>query len=102
MSPGHQRRTDIKVGEIDPSFNVRVKCKVFFSDECIVDLDHDLDTYWDTDGDITPEMGLVLNRVAQLEAIPLNGLSKDVKLAFRTLVAEGVARALDDGNNKSA
>jgi hypothetical protein len=92
----------LKVGERHLVLGVTVKTIIFDSDECVVFLDEHLDTYWDTDETTTPEMGLVFNRVSELEAIPLEGLSEAAKLAFRTMVAEGVARALDDEDNKSA
>jgi len=92
----------IKPGQAVPNVGVVVSTIIFDTDECVVYLDADLNTWWDTEQVITPEIGKALNRVAELESIPLDGLSTSVKLAFRTMVAEGAARALDDEDNASA
>ena len=96
------QRVGIEKGKPVRGLGVVVATIIFDTDECVVYLDTDLDTWWDTDQEITPEIGKAINRVAELESIPLDGLSMSVRLAFRTMVAEGAARALDDENNVSA
>jgi hypothetical protein len=92
---------DVRVGAVDRAFNVTVDIIILETSACVVYLDSKLDTYWKAK-DHTRAQGAVLNRVAQLEAIPMTGLSGDVRKAFRCLVAEGLARMLDESDKESA
>ncbi len=95
---------DIKVGEIDPVTGVRVKQLIMWSETFVVYLGEDLFTYWwlsDHPSTII-EFGKVLARVASLESRPIGHLAPDRALAFRSLVAESVARALGDNSYQGA
>jgi hypothetical protein len=95
-------RFGLEVGVHSTYFGARVDALVADTDDCVVFLDDALNIWWHTDAETTPEFGHVLSRVSELEGIPLEGLSPAVRRAFRTMVAQGVARALDDGDNVAA
>jgi hypothetical protein len=101
--------SDFKVHSPAPKFKVEVANVVFVTNDFIVFLDTAEDTYWWTTDSYWEScaarsvgVSTVLNRVAELEAIPIDVLKPNQRHAFRTLVAEGVARVLDEGNISSA
>ena len=95
-----------RVGELAPKFNVVVSDIILLTDEVVVFLDDKHFTYWWSVGDSASNRPTgfsgVLNRVAELESIPIDVLTSNQRRAFRTLVAEGVARALDERDVASA
>ena len=74
---------------------------VLSGDDFIVFLDHDLDVDWSTTkewGDqnaAVKELGDVLNQAAIVECIPNDHQRGNIRLNFKRMVGEGVARALD-------
>lgn len=97
---------DFVIGKPAPRFKVIVREIVFVTDDFIVFLDDQDCTYWWTRADLPRARGSdfnkVLNRVAELEAIPVDVLTSAQRRAFRTLIAEGIARALDEEDTSSA
>jgi hypothetical protein len=87
------------------------KCEVHYlilaGDDFIVFLDRDLDVDWSTtqeweDRNSGPSRrGEILNRVASVECIPNDHQRANVRLNFKRMVGEGVARVLD-GEYESA
>ena len=74
---------------------------VLFTNDFIVFIDSDLDIDWKTSdeydqkGPEKPEKhNLILNRAATLECIPNEHQKKTVRLNFKRMLAEGVARSL--------
>jgi hypothetical protein len=98
--------SDFKVGATAPIFQVKVMDIIFVTSEFIVFLDEKVETYWWTiENYLGPRkegFSSVLNRVAELESIPIDVLTPAQRRSFRTLVAEGVARALDEIDVASA
>lgn len=97
---------DFVIGNPAPKFKVVVRDIIFVTDTCIVFLDDEHSTYWWTK-DAAPRerckgFSTVLNRVAELEAIPIDVLKVSQRKAFRTLVAEGIARALEEEDTSSS
>ena len=81
---------------------------VIVTETFIVYVDKAIDVDWslrDESGDRSPsdtnEFNAVLNRVASLEAMPCDELARSMKLQFKRLIGEGIARALG-GNFKGA
>ena len=75
---------------------------VIVTEEFIVYVDKALDVDWSVRGDAVDsgkceqgEFNAVLNRVAALETIPCDELARGMKLHFKRLLGEGVARALE-------
>ena len=76
---------------------------VIAADDFIVYVDRDIDVEWETADDIPDEddhtdksaFKDILNRVAALEATPCDEIPRRMKVQFKRLVGEGVARALD-------
>lgn len=86
-------------GQIDPQTGVCVKLLIIARTTYVVYLGADLYTYWwvtDAHSSTILRFGEILARVAKLEARPIGHLKPDRAEAFRALVAEGVARALED------
>lgn len=98
--------SDFKVGATAPLFQVEIINIIFVTEAFVVFLDAKLETYWWATGEHANarKQGFraVLNRVAELEAVPIAVLKPEQIRAFRTLVAEGVARALDEDDVSSA
>jgi hypothetical protein len=89
------------VGETHRSTGAKVDTIVLRTPKCWVFLDDKLTTWWACAG-LPQGNETVLNRVAVLEAIPIDSLSVDKRTVFRGLVAEGVARMLDGGDIAAA
>lgn len=92
---------NLKAGQIDGKLNLKVDEVILQTDEFVVYLDDKLTTQWHILG-AHLSTGPVLNRVAELEAIPIGFLPEPVRRSFRSLVAEGLARAFDEDNAASA
>ena len=88
-------------GDTDPYLRKRIKTLAYKSNRFIVYLDEDLVVEWacvDHFG-LTPEVGRVFNRVAELTALPITHFPSQDQLAFRYFLAEAVARVLRDRDN---
>jgi hypothetical protein len=93
---------DVKAGEIDEKLKLKVLEVILQTDEFVVYLDETLSTQWWLVHELPAFAGPVLNRVAELEAMPIDVLPPSVRRAFRALIAEGVARVLDEKDAASA
>ena len=78
-----------------------VQYLVLSTNEFIVFIDSDLDVDWKTSDEYDQKgheniekHNLILNRVATLECIPNEHQNKKVRLNFKRMIAEGVARSL--------
>src|SRR5213594_3709981 len=97
MLPDAQRsRRSQKWSELD------IHYLILETDDFIVCLDRDLDVDWKTSkkyDEVGPKDSQkhheMLNRAASLECIPNDHHPKNVRLNFKRMVAEGVARSLD-------
>lgn len=77
---------------------------IIATDHHVVFIDKDLDVDWETaegetsqqDSTDSADFNGILNRVAALEATPSDELRPTMKLQFKRLLGEGVARALDE------
>jgi hypothetical protein len=90
---------EVKEGEQEPHFHTTVECIILTAPDFVVWLDRRLDTYWVVDDgydSFAIDFGKVLLRLAEVESIPIGMLPRDKQLSCRRLVAEAVARALDD------
>jgi hypothetical protein len=93
---------DVKAGEVDQRLRRPVLEVALQTDEFVVYLDEELTTQWWLVHELPEYAGPVLNRVAELEAIPIDFLPRSVQRSFRALVAEGVARMFDEKGVSSA
>jgi hypothetical protein len=84
--------------DVDPYLCKVIWSLTYKSKRFIVYLDEDLAVEWACVDhfDLTPEVGRVLNRVAEMMALPVMHLPFQERLAFRSLVAEAVARVVRD------
>lgn len=76
------------------------------TDTFIVYLDSENDVEWECTNGHSREideraLGEIQNRAALLQAVPVDELRSSIKRAFRTLVAEGVARALENDSSSA-
>jgi hypothetical protein len=94
----------LKPGQPDPwGLGLIVECLIEIEEgKWIVFLDKNLDTWWRYDGAAPDGYGEVAARVAQLEAIPIDKLSAAERKAFRSLVANGMARTFDGEGAKTS
>ena len=81
---------------------IEVEHLVLETDEFIVWLDHDLDVDWQTSkkydeaGPKDPvAQNEVLNLAAVLECVPSDHHERDIRLNFKRMIGEGIARSLD-------
>jgi hypothetical protein len=94
-------RLGVKIGERS-QLGPLVESIVLDTEDCVVFLDESWNVCWQTDTEPTADFEHVIARVAELDAILLEGLTVPVRRIFRTMVAEGVARALEDEDNLGA
>jgi hypothetical protein len=89
--------------DVDPYLCKVIWSLTYKSKRFIVYLDEDLAVEWACVDhfDLTPEVGRVLNRVAEMMALPVTHLPFQERLAFRSLVAEAVARVVRDRPDSS-
>jgi hypothetical protein len=93
-------------GDLDPYLQKTIKTLIVKDHAYIVYLDEEYAVEWaytDAYGPLSPGLANVLNRVAVLEAVPVE---KEVPLnntiAFRRMLGEAVARVLEDRDEESA
>lgn len=95
---------DLIAGDVDPICGTKIKELVMKSNDFIVYLSEKDEIYWATEsyGTFPDDFGVVVNRVRELETI--NGkIFKGKELnSFNYLVAEGLARLLDDRKTENA
>jgi hypothetical protein len=93
-------------GDIDPEFKSKIGEVVFQGGSFWVYLEEESDdVVWSTADDygaFPEDTSDILNRVALLQSQPIGQLGPTARHAFRRLVAEGVARLLDDRHSKYA
>jgi hypothetical protein len=84
-----------------------VEVLVTWCEEFVVFLDPDLDVDYKTADSLdqlvgTPEVGKTLSEVRVLEAIPICHLDPQMRLAFRKMLGEAVARAFEEDHANAA
>lgn len=106
VAKGEPALPSLVENQVDPTFGKKVKIIIVQTVDCAVYLDEELSTYWmcrgSLDGKLPKDFANVLNRVASLESIPIDSLTKKDQVSFRRLVGEGIARALDDLSDTAA
>jgi len=96
--------TEFAEGDVEPTLRKTIRHLIAKNRGYIVYLDEDLYVEWASNIDIDMIDGrdTVLNKVSMLEAIPVTFVGEDVKLAFRRMVAEGVARLFDPSSSSAS
>jgi hypothetical protein len=93
-------------GDRDPYLDKTIKTLIAKDHAYIVYLDEEYAVEWgwtDDYGPLSAGMANVLNRVAILEAVPVEKeIPLNNKIAFRRMIGEAVARVLEDRDEKSA
>jgi hypothetical protein len=93
-------------GQIEPTHNKRIKTLILKTDHFIVYLDDELSVQWSTinvqDGDFASDFGAVTNRESYLEEIAKGLLSPSQHKSYQRLLAESIARLLDDRDSANA
>jgi hypothetical protein len=96
---------DLIVGDPDPAGGGKIQTIVFQGADCIVYLDQSNGINWETGEDYSGfphDFGLISNRVLILEGITKNLFSGKKLTAINYLLAQGLARVIDDKNTKNA
>ena len=79
--------------------NLPVKFLILSTQDFIVFIDHDIDIDWATVDDFVPNdvkaHNSILNRAALMESRPCDGLSESIRLNFKRMVGEAVARSME-------
>ena len=97
--------TQYKKGDIVTSANQKIEILIAKTKKFIVYLNEDYDVEWSenfNENEFAKDYGDVINRMALLETSSIVLLGSPHLLPFRRLLAESVARLLDDENSKSA
>ena len=92
-------------GDFEPHLGKQIQTLIFKTTDFIVYLDEDLYVEWAftlSFPEWPQEVGLVLNRVSLVQALPASRLSTDQLATFRQLIGEAVARALQHREAKAA
>jgi hypothetical protein len=93
-------------GDFEPHLGKQIQTLIFKTTTFIVYLDEDLYVEWafspEFDTNWPPEVGLVLNRVSLVQALPVSALTPEQLGAFRQLVGEAVARVLQYKDGQAA
>jgi len=75
-----------------------IKFLILSAENFIVFIDHDIDVDWATADKYSPQdpkaHNSILNRAALLESRPCDGLSESIRLNFKRMVGEAIARSL--------
>ncbi|MBI5791873.1 MAG: hypothetical protein HZA63_10395 [Rhodocyclales bacterium] len=95
---------ELSEGDVDPSLGKTVKFLVLQTEQFIVYLDSNLDIQWSHSDELKTDQdfGLVLNRVAYLEAKARFINEREVLQSIKRLIAEGIARYLEYSSVKMA
>ncbi len=89
----------LREGKVDPDFNKTIRTIIMQTATFIVYLDEKDDVIWNTSDDYDSfpgDFGKAMNRLSALEAEPIQHLAAAVRHSFRSLLADGVARLLDE------
>jgi hypothetical protein len=93
-------------GDFEPHLGKKIYTLIFKTTTFIVYLDDDLYVEWAFTPEFKAEwpqdVGLVLNRVSLVQALPVSRLSTEQLATFRQLVGEAVARVLQYGDGQAA
>lgn len=108
-STTHQSEEDnfliFNEGQTEPTLNKRIKTLILKDQGFIVYLDDDLCVQWTTNqhyGDFASDFGNVTNRAGYLEETANGLLSPIQHKSFQRLLAESIARLLDDRSSVNA
>lgn len=96
---------DLVVGDPEPTGGGKIQTIVFQAFECIVYLDQAHGINWETGEEYTgfpDDFGLISNRVLILEGITKNLFAGRKLKDINYLLAQGLARVLDDKNSANA
>src|SRR5690606_22261496 len=96
-SPRHAIwRDDIKPGDED-GFGNTLKTMIYRTPTfCVWIVEGSYDVWWHYEPEELPQgLSAITSRAAQLEAVQIQALSNSARLAFRCLIGEGIARALE-------
>lgn len=77
--------------------HLKWKYLVYASEDIVVFIDDEIDVDWETGqgyADLAPEQNELLNDAATVETVPCDHLDADVKLKFKRLIGESIARCL--------
>jgi hypothetical protein len=93
-------------GDFEPHLGKQIHTLIFKTTTFIVYLDEDMYVEWAFTPAFNPkwpqDVGLVLNRVSLVQALPASRLSTEQLTTFRQLVGEAVARVLQYGDGQAA
>lgn len=95
----------LREGDLDPDLNKKITSMIMQSATFVVYLDARDDVVYVMSGDFgefPKDYGKVVSRLSGLLAEPTDHLSAAVRRSFRTLLAEGIARLLDDRASENA
>ena len=90
---------NLSEGAVEPYLNKRIRALILKEEHFIVFLDDHLFVQWATDcyyGHFAADFGKVTNRQGLLEEVSREFLTDQQKAAFQRLLAESIARLLDD------
>lgn len=94
---------DLKAGDTEPSLGKKIKEIILCSDTFIVYMDEDDVIQWSTsEDDEVKDFGEVPNQISYWESIVNRLFPKQEAYDYKTLLAEGYARILDDKKLESA
>jgi hypothetical protein len=92
-------------GQLEPTLNKRIKTLILKTHQFIVYLDEELCVQWAAninEDDFATDFGAVTNRASYLEETAKGLLSSSQHTSFQRLIAESIARLLDEGNSANA
>ncbi len=94
-----------KAGDVIPVLNKKIETIILIASHFIVFLDDNHAIEWITEKEYTsyaPDFGHVVNKVRRLETINESLFTGEKLKKYNSLVAEGIARLLDDHSSKDA
>lgn len=103
--PDQKKLVDLKVGDPDPTGAGNISMIVFQAEGVLVYLEEDYGISYITEEDFTEfadDFGQVSNRVFMLEIVVNNLFKKKDRPAVNYLLAQGLARVLDDKDSTNA
>src|SRR6267154_2613514 len=110
QTPGRRGSAEIvtdynyfREGDIEPHMGKTIRFLIYKEKDFIVYLDEELYVQWAftaAQREFTSEEGQALNRVSELQALPISHLKEEHRKSYRMLIGEAVARIL--GKNVAA
>ncbi len=95
--------SELKAGDIDPYFGKKIKEIILSSNTFIVFMDEDDVIQWATSGHAECEnFGEIQNQISYWESISNRLFTKQESYDYKSLLAEGYARVLDEGKLENA